>query len=176
MPVKSKPGADIYEAMPEQLGWMAFHSAAKETNVWVRWIMESNVSAVALSPCRLVLFCPVQTSLQIVDPVLNPDWEGKASPQWLLWKLHFTEIFRKAMPKHTNTAEALTFPWSTGSTTNSVCLFRTRAGRMGLLQITGCIENPLGVKIRYKLVMGTKGTSDDALPSPEAGANSPQVR
>ncbi|HEX5399398.1 MAG TPA: hypothetical protein VFY06_10160, partial [Verrucomicrobiae bacterium] len=31
-------------------------------------------------------------------------------------------------------------------------LFRTRAGKMGVLQITGFTENPPGVKIRYKLV------------------------
>jgi hypothetical protein len=31
-------------------------------------------------------------------------------------------------------------------------LFKTESGRIGLLQITGLIENPRGVKIRYKLV------------------------
>ena len=31
-------------------------------------------------------------------------------------------------------------------------LFKTREGAMGILQIIGCIDNPRGVKIRYKLV------------------------
>ncbi|MGA2615986.1 MAG: protein kinase [Thermoguttaceae bacterium] len=31
-------------------------------------------------------------------------------------------------------------------------LFQTRAGRMGILQVTGFTDNPRGVKIRYKLV------------------------
>jgi hypothetical protein len=35
-------------------------------------------------------------------------------------------------------------------------LIRTRAGRYGLLQITGFTENPRGVKLRYKLVQSGK--------------------
>ena len=40
--------------------------------------------------------------------------------------------------------------------------FKTREGGMGLLQITGFIENPRGVKIRYKLVQQTPSSRRQA--------------
>jgi predicted Ser/Thr protein kinase len=39
--------------------------------------------------------------------------------------------------------------------TNYIYGFKTRAGRLGLLQVTGLSENPSAVKIRYKLVQET---------------------
>ena len=152
MPAKPKPGKDVIEAMPEELGWGALRSAAKETNAVVRWILESGVGAVEMAPHRLIVFCPVRTISPIADPVSNPDWERQLTPAWLLWKLHQAEKYATAQPVPANAMEFLTFPSGSFSSTNSLCLFRTRARAMGLLQIMGFTDNPPGVKIRYKLV------------------------
>jgi serine/threonine protein kinase/Sec-independent protein translocase protein TatA len=152
MPATNTPGSDIFQAMPEEMGWGAFRSAAANTNALARWIVESGVDAVELAPNRLVVFCPVRTSSPIADPALNPDWERQVTPAWLLWKLHFTEKSQNAEPLPPNTYEVLPFPSESSSSTNELCIFRTRAGKMGVMQITGLTDNPRGVKIRYKLM------------------------
>jgi hypothetical protein len=58
-------------------------------------------------------------------------------------------------------------PWNmlndTPSTNNNAWIFRTRDGGMGILQITGFTDNPRGVKIRYKLVQNSIGSSTSAM-------------
>jgi hypothetical protein len=148
------PPPAILAAM-QGVEWGAFRSAAMETNALARWVVESGVDAVQSAPDRMVVFCPVRTFSPIADPVLNPDWEQQITPAWLLWKLYFTEKYAKARPLPTNAEEVLTFPPGPSSSSNSLCIFRTRAGGMGILQITGSTENPSGAKIRYKLVRGS---------------------
>ena len=46
--------------------------------------------------------------------------------------------------------------------------FRTREGGHGILQIIGQSENPLGVKIRYKLVQTASGPNAGACLAPES--------
>ena len=75
LPAKDKPGSDIFEAMPEEVGWLQFHLSAADTNAVAGWIMESGADAVELAPGRLVLFCPIQTDIPIADLALNPGWE-----------------------------------------------------------------------------------------------------
>ena len=59
MPATNRPGNDVFEAMPEEMGWGNFRSAAKDTNSLARWIVDSGVDAVELAPNKLVVFCPV---------------------------------------------------------------------------------------------------------------------
>jgi serine/threonine protein kinase len=42
------------------------------------------------------------------------------------------------------------------------CLFKTREGNVGVLQITGVIQNPRGVKLRYKLLREGENSSGPA--------------
>jgi serine/threonine protein kinase len=151
MPARAKPGADIFAAMPEELAWLALPSAAAKTNVVAGWIEKYGVDAVELAPHRLIMFC-AGNSFPINAPALQRDWEQQITPAWLIWKLYFTDKEQQAHGRPPNTSDAMTFPLDSMSATNSLAIFRTRAGRMGILQITGSTDSPPGVKFRYKLV------------------------
>ena len=155
MTVTNRPGDDFFEAMPESFFWAKYRADSKATNALARWIEDSNVDAVALGTYGLVVFCPVHASMKIDETGADADWESQISPAWLLWKIHFTEEMN-TVPKPANTYEVLTLPTDTSASTNDLCYFRTRSGKLGILQITGFTDNPRGVKIRYKLVQGGK--------------------
>jgi hypothetical protein len=112
------------------------------------------VDAVPLGTDGLVVFCPVHVDGRDVMDI-GDGWEKRISPAWLLWKLYYQEkMYAAERPEPTNAYEVLTFTPENHRTSQDLCLFRTRSGKMGILQITGFTDNPRGVKIRYKLVQG----------------------
>jgi tRNA A-37 threonylcarbamoyl transferase component Bud32 len=152
MTVTNRPGRNFFEAMQESFFWGKYREESKETNAVAHWIEGSSVDAIPLGAYGLVVFCPVRISMLMAETGDARDWESQITPAWLLWKLYFTEKSRNIGQRSPSRWEALPFPNGSGNSTNNLCLFRTRAGSLGILQITGFTENPPGVKIRYKLV------------------------
>src|ERR1035438_223541 len=67
--------------------------------------------------------------------------------------------------------------WQTGDFPGKLphtIFFKTGVTKLGLLQITGFTENPRGVKLRYKLVRGSKANVPLA-PSPVPAARRPEA-
>jgi hypothetical protein len=137
-----------------------------------RWLVASGVDAVGLAPQRLSLFCPVLFGNPVeISPARDPDWEAQLTPALVLWSLAITGRDRLSQPGTGGSAEATGFPpaaeyptseWEARARAfggnfppvgaNELCFFRTRTGRLGVLQILGVTENPPGVRVRYKLV------------------------
>ncbi len=151
MTVTNRPGNDFFEAMPESFFWGKYRASSKDTNDLARWLEDSSVDALPLGSYGLVVLCSVYSTLLLEDTGNVQDWESQITPSWLLWKLHLREKM-SADAKPQNAYEILTYPSNDSTTTNSLCLFRTRSGNLGVLQIIGFTEHPGGVKFRYKLV------------------------
>jgi hypothetical protein len=82
----------------------------------------------------------------IVDPAL---WDAETAPAKLAD--NFASVRRNAL-------QALAMASSRPGFT---CLFETREGLRGILQILGLADNPPGVKVRYKLIQSSATTSTD---------------
>ncbi|HEX5400636.1 MAG TPA: protein kinase [Verrucomicrobiae bacterium] len=149
---------------PETVLWSHYRAASRSTNILAQWIEDSGVDAITMGKRGLIVLCPVHDDLRVTETFGKAVWDRRISPAWLLWTLHFTEASRKAsLP--TNAFEALPLALSAPvSTEDTVCGFRTRSGRLGILQILGDTDNPPGVKIRYKLVQHG-GSTMNATPS-----------
>ena len=167
MTVTNRPGKDFFEAMPESFFWGRYRAASKDTNALAQWIEDSSVDAVPLGAYGLVVFCPVCSTILMEETGDAANWEGRITPAWLLWRLYFTGKMNTE-PKAPNAYELLTFPTGASASTNSLCLFRTRSGKLGVLQITGFTDNPPGVKIRYKLVRNSNTTATSVRLPPAA--------
>jgi hypothetical protein len=188
MPAKSPPATTYDGAFAEERAWYPFKAAARATNAVAQWLVAAGVDAVGLAPQRLDLFCPVlfgnPTELY---PARDPDWEAQLTPALVLWSLEISGRERQSQPGPGDSAEATGFPpageyppseWEVRARAlggsfppvgaNELCFFRTRTGRLGVLQILGATDNPPGVKLRYKLVR-----HNDSAPAAQPGpANS----
>jgi predicted Ser/Thr protein kinase len=108
---------------------------------FVSAIMPTGVAIISQTAQHPMMLLGRQTSVAPL-PEQNKDREwNDMSPQQL------TESYANEMSLENSSDTASAF----GDLPNTF-MFKTLAGRVGLLQITGFTENPRGVKIRYKLV------------------------
>jgi serine/threonine protein kinase len=160
MRVTNQPGKDFFEAMQEFFFWGRYRATSKSTNALAKWIEDTKVDAVPLGAYGLAVFCPIRTSVEADATGEDAAWEGRVTPAWLLWKLHFIEE-RPALPLGPNSVAVLTLPVGRSTATNQLCIFRTRSGTPGVLQITGFTTDPVGVRIRYKMVQNAASRPED---------------
>lgn len=135
-------------------GWLSLQSESHETNALVRWILDSGADAVMANPMDVIMFCPIAMS-QIANPLLNPAWEQNVTPEWVDAEIDNAEAHALGMQKTTNGSLAIIGDFTTNSPVMppNLCLFRTRKGALGILQLSGCREDPREVTIRYKLAL-----------------------
>jgi hypothetical protein len=145
-------GADTVtsEYMTGAIDWGRYRAASRTTNDLVRWMEEAQVDTMPLGSNELVVLCPAHGLMPTEETGNSSDWEERITPAWLLLRLDVNGKLNRLKPS--NAWEVLRFPSDAGLEGNELCLFRTRTGRYGILQITGFTENPRGVKLRYKLV------------------------
>jgi hypothetical protein len=107
---------------------------------------------------KIVLLGMSGTVLYWVRASLGDQWEN------------LTDTNGLATVRHNTTSDGVIQSIDCPDQLPQTVFFKTGAGRLGLLQITGFDENPRGVKIRYKLVQNTSA-SPAPTPVPAAAQN-----
>ena len=134
------------EALIDQGGRVATPAQfIHENKAALRWIRENGIDAAASVAVR-------HRSLIGFDMVSLP----RTADFWD--KLDPTELTRWMDGKEAAVSGTL-IECNKGEDFPATCVFKTRQGAMGILQITSFTEDPRGIKIRYKLVRTTSGST-----------------
>ena len=106
----------------------------------------------------------IASSNAAFKPVERDDWESLTAPaaSLAIGKLEFTAVGRREYVPDDQLPKTI--------------IFKTRAGGMGLLQITGFNGNHHSVYIRYKLVQDSPGTTSDFFSGLATTMKNPQER
>ena len=128
--------------------------AQRQAMVWARNKHVDAVASITMEKEKLVK-CGLLGSDLLAIPVDNKLWDQITTTQ-------LTEQMKRRLSEWGFIPEVAEL--TTDGKFPATYLIQTRAGRMGILQITGSAENPRGVKIRYKLIQDGQSSAE---PSPK---------